>query len=178
MVTKEWLSYSTHRKSLRVSTPVGRQRSTYFLQIPLRYALPLVTVFAISHWILSQSFFVILIKWMDYTNAPSIVDNGFRTASLSWSPLAMMIMVIIAGILLIVFWAISWLKKYPNTRMPLARSASVCISAACHAPAGDEDAATRRVQWGAVEGLNAGDVGHATFCSKRVSPVVEGNTYA
>lgn len=178
MVSREWFSYSMHRKGLRVSRPVGQQRSTYFLQLPLRYSLPLMTVFALSHWVLSESFFVVLVKELDYTGMPTIVDKGFSTASLSWSPLAMMIMIIIGGVLLLGFWTVSWFKKYPPTGMPLAQSSSVCISSACHAPAGDENAATKRVQWGEVGEKDARGVGHACFTSEQVTPVVEGEIYA
>jgi len=63
-----------------------------------------------------------------------------------------MVTVIIGEVLLITLWAISWLKKYPNTGMPLARSSSVAISAACHAAIGDENAA--------IGEENASGVGH------------------
>ncbi|KIK55865.1 hypothetical protein GYMLUDRAFT_133530, partial [Collybiopsis luxurians FD-317 M1] len=55
----EWSSYSNSRKPLRVSNPCGEQRSTYFLQIPYRYALPLMAYSTVLHWLISQSIFLV-----------------------------------------------------------------------------------------------------------------------
>jgi hypothetical protein len=57
-VEAEWQSYGIKRKGLRVSSPKGLQRSTYFVSIPLKYGLNLMAVFSIFHWILSRSVFL------------------------------------------------------------------------------------------------------------------------
>jgi hypothetical protein len=61
-VEAEWQSYSLSRKSLRVFSPKGLQRSTYFISIPLKYGLTLQLAFAFFHWILSQSVFLIEVE--------------------------------------------------------------------------------------------------------------------
>lgn len=53
----EYLGFSTQRKVLRVTTPIGAQRSTYWLQLPYRYALPFMTAMATVLWFISQSIF-------------------------------------------------------------------------------------------------------------------------
>lgn len=59
----EWNSYSVHRKGLRVSTFLrGHQRSTYFLSLPYRYALPLISCSGLLHWLISQSLYVVIIR--------------------------------------------------------------------------------------------------------------------
>jgi hypothetical protein len=45
-------------KTLRVTSPRGQQRSTYFLALPVRYALPLILTSFLLHWALSQSLFL------------------------------------------------------------------------------------------------------------------------
>ncbi|EAT83304.2 hypothetical protein SNOG_09112 [Parastagonospora nodorum SN15] len=59
-MAREWESYMLHRKGLRVSdAPQGKQRSTYFLQLPYRLAIPFMFVSGFLHWIVSQSFFLL-----------------------------------------------------------------------------------------------------------------------
>jgi hypothetical protein len=47
-----------HRKALRVSEPVGIQRSSYFISLPLRYGIPVNVFSALFHWLISQSYFL------------------------------------------------------------------------------------------------------------------------
>ncbi|KAM0723366.1 hypothetical protein Q7P37_000352 [Cladosporium fusiforme] len=55
------------RKTLRVSSPCGLQRGTYFLSLPLRISCPVIAFFIALHWFASQSVAVINIKskWED-----------------------------------------------------------------------------------------------------------------
>jgi hypothetical protein len=46
------------RKTLRVSTPEGIQRSSYFVSMPLKYGIPLISAMSLLHWLISQSIFV------------------------------------------------------------------------------------------------------------------------
>ncbi|KAF9060494.1 hypothetical protein BDP27DRAFT_420498 [Rhodocollybia butyracea] len=47
----EWSSYAHSRKPLRVSDPHGEQRSTYFLNIPFRFGVPLMAYSSLLHWL-------------------------------------------------------------------------------------------------------------------------------
>lgn len=58
-INKEWQSYTVKRKALRVSSPVGLQRSTYFVSLPARYALPMMGLWALLHWMVSQGLFLL-----------------------------------------------------------------------------------------------------------------------
>ena len=61
-VEAEWQSYARKRKGLRVTSPKGLQRSTYFVSLPARYGLTLQVIFAFWHWTLSQSVFLIVVE--------------------------------------------------------------------------------------------------------------------
>ncbi|KAB8263535.1 hypothetical protein BDV32DRAFT_135786 [Aspergillus pseudonomiae] len=68
----EWSQYASQRKGLRVSSePMGTQRSTYFLSLPYRYAIPFMIVSTLVHWLISESLFLVMIE--AYT-----VDQHFR----------------------------------------------------------------------------------------------------
>jgi len=55
----EWASFSTQYKSLRVSIPRGgRQRSTYRLQLPYRYSVPLIIISVLLHWLYSNCIYL------------------------------------------------------------------------------------------------------------------------
>lgn len=54
----EWSHFAHRPKGLRVSSkPFGQQRSTYFLTLPYRYAIPLLVFFGTMHWFLPRSIF-------------------------------------------------------------------------------------------------------------------------
>jgi hypothetical protein len=52
-------------KALRVTSPEGKQRSTYFLALPVRFAGPLMLAFLFLHWTLSQSMFLTVLATYD-----------------------------------------------------------------------------------------------------------------
>jgi hypothetical protein len=58
---EEWNHLASTRKGLRVSRPMAEQRSTYFLQLPYQWALPLIIMSGMLHWLLSQSFFLVVV---------------------------------------------------------------------------------------------------------------------
>ena len=49
LAASEWSQFAVHRKGLRVSSPDKDQRSTYWLQLPWLYSLPLGISAAILH---------------------------------------------------------------------------------------------------------------------------------
>ncbi|EOD51686.1 hypothetical protein UCRNP2_1525 [Neofusicoccum parvum UCRNP2] len=57
-VAAEWGGHAGRRRALRVSVPRGRQRSSYFLQLPYRLGAPLLAASVLVHWLVSQSLFV------------------------------------------------------------------------------------------------------------------------
>ncbi|XPT03930.1 hypothetical protein M3J09_013016 [Ascochyta lentis] len=172
----EWMSYAHKRKGLRVSdSPTGEQRSTYFLQLPYRFSIPLITLSGTLHWLVSQSIFLVAIDYYDENGhpIPSKIDHesGFR--ALGYSPIAIIGLIVLGSVTVASIVGFGFL---PYKRgMTLAGSCSTVISAACHTV--DEDrAAELRVQWGVVS-IDSDGIGHCTFSSKEVKTVSEGEIY-
>jgi hypothetical protein len=59
VIASEWNNFSSERKTLRLSVPQGIQRSNYFLSLPYRYSVALMTCSGLLHWLISQSVFVV-----------------------------------------------------------------------------------------------------------------------
>ena len=57
LLSEEWSHFAHSRKALRVSRPKGSQCSSYFLQLPFKYAIPLFCLFTALQYFLSQGFF-------------------------------------------------------------------------------------------------------------------------
>jgi hypothetical protein len=76
LVNSEWQSYATKRKPFRVTTPVGYQRSTYFISLPVRYTAPVMILFSIMHWTLSQSVFLVYLQ--------GFASGGYQTNEAAW----------------------------------------------------------------------------------------------
>ena len=133
LAEREWASFASHRKGLRVSRPKGEQRSTFYLELPLRYGLPLVAASSLLHWLVSQSlFFVRILIFPSEAGDNNPQEPSTSITSCGYSPIAIFF-VILTGCTMLIGMLILGLKKYP-VGMPLAGSCSAVISAACHPP--------------------------------------------
>jgi hypothetical protein len=54
----EWASFGTEYKPLRVSVKKGLQKSSYRLQLPYRWSIPLILVSLLLHWLYSNAIYV------------------------------------------------------------------------------------------------------------------------
>ncbi|KAJ3566646.1 hypothetical protein NPX13_g7059 [Xylaria arbuscula] len=147
-----------HRKPLRVSEPVGIQRSSYFISLPLRYGIPLNLFSAVFHWLISQSFFLARITALmpDGTE-----DYGNSFSTLGYSPYAVIITGIVAFSNMMAIIMIGC-RKYDGT-MSMVSTNSMAISAACHSlPEDREFGHQLPLQWGVVE-INQEGIGHCAF---------------
>ncbi|KAF7113944.1 hypothetical protein CNMCM5793_006127 [Aspergillus hiratsukae] len=164
----EYSRYGVQRKALRVSWPRGQQRSTFWLTIPYRYAVPLMVLWAVLHWLVSQSlFYVNIIAYdlsYDQTSYPV-------TSALGYSPISIILTMIVGGVLLLGLVVLG-LIPLPSL-MPVAAGCSVVISAACHPPPQDEDdhPALKPVMWGEIReeedttDADSRESGHCSFTS-------------
>jgi hypothetical protein len=168
--TAEWNSFATSRKGLRVTKPFGEQRSTYFLQLPYKWALPLMVFSGCLHWLLSQTFYLIRI---DFFNRKGELEKWTSACGISFSSLLTFCLVA-----LVVVCALRWVGRRPMyPKLPLAESCSLMISAACH-PAPDEvDAHLAKVKWGVVTGMTVKGQRHCSLSSKPVEKPKVGNVY-
>lgn len=167
---REWMQYFTRRQPLRVTSPIGQQRSTYWLQLPYHYSLPLLALSSVLSWLASQSLFVVRVAVRD---PRQLLTPGYTISTCGYSPGAIALTMITGGVIALAAIA-TGLRKYP-AGMPLSATCSGAISAACHPPAEDSDAAVLPVQWGVVS--IKGAVGHCSFSSKLVAPPIPGQRY-
>lgn len=125
LLAHEWSAYFTKHKSLRVlSSRQGQQRSTYFLQLPYRYAILLLFLSTLLHWLTSQS---TLSSPLNYTTCTTsdhssnrrcdhwkkdyVISNGQKFSAycgndvitFGYSPLGILLSLITALPLLLVF---------------------------------------------------------------------------
>ncbi|KAF1922793.1 uncharacterized protein M421DRAFT_426533 [Didymella exigua CBS 183.55] len=131
----EWNNLAFTRKGLRVSEPRGEQQSTYFLQLPYRWAMPLIVLGTALHWLLSQTFFLVRI---DVFN-----EDGYLTTEGSRSACGTSVSSFI--VFFVVFFGLCIAVRVQASRnlvtgLPQAASNSLVISAACHPPSDEIDA--------------------------------------
>ncbi|KAI0455296.1 hypothetical protein F5B21DRAFT_524017 [Xylaria acuta] len=147
-----------HRKPLRVSEPVGIQRSSYFISLPLRYGVPVNLFSAVFHWLISQSFFLARVTAL-LPNGEEDYANSFST--LGYSPYAIIITGITAFANIMIIILLSC-RKYDGT-MSMVSTNSMAISAACHSLAEDREFGHQLpLQWGVVE-IGEDGIGHCAF---------------
>jgi len=188
----EWESYAKNRKALRVTAkPRGEQRSTYFLSLPYRIAVPLLISSGVLHWLVSQAIFLVVLDYRAYdprsqswttvysesvkSNTEIGIKNGtfFRCG---FSPLATIILLAAVFLMFIGLFFRGWWQL--NMTMPVAGNCSAAIAAACHLPPGEngQETSISKVQWGAT-GYSDGGMGHCAFSMFEVVAPQEGFLY-
>ncbi|CZR64654.1 uncharacterized protein PAC_14552 [Phialocephala subalpina] len=179
----EWTNFALERKSFRVSNPVGIQRSTYWLQLPYLYSVPLLVGSGLVHWILSEAFFLVRIFFFDRAGqqtSPASLSTGINPSGNTltvpgYSPKAILAAIIVSAIM---FAVLVWneFRAYKSA-MPLVVNSSFVISAACHRPDDDADAAYTRVMWGAVSHPDGDLPEHCCITSHKLQPPIVGEHY-
>lgn len=166
----EWNDLAHFRRPLRVTSPRGSQRSTYFLSLPYTYIIPILATSSITHWILSQSLFLVAI---DIFNSQGNANPTQSILTCGFSCIALIFLIAIGWLVLLAGVGLG-LRRYKGG-IPLAGSCSAAISAACHPLADDVDVALMPVQWGVV-GIERG-VGHCALSGRYVSPPIPRRLY-
>lgn len=146
MMTAEYNDFAVERKTLRVSIPKGQQRSSYYLQLPYRYAVPLVICSGSLHWLISQSLFQV--KIIFYDNA-GVLQLNKDISACGWSPIAVCFTLGLGGIMILGLCVLGCRKLHKG--MPVMRSNSLDIGAACHPPIPNEEMALKPVSYGAAD---------------------------
>lgn len=170
---EEWGRFATHRKALRVSNPEPGQRSTYWLNLPWSYSIPLILGSSFLHFIVSRSLYLVKINVMgpDGKDQPenSISACGYSTLMIL---LTLLFLVLMAGV-------VAALSFRPlDAPMPLVGTSSLAVSAACHHPNDVETEAHKPLLWGVTrKPTDGGKPGHCSFSSGMVSYPVPGQLY-
>ncbi|KAF6222037.1 hypothetical protein HO133_001123 [Letharia lupina] len=95
LLANEWAGYAYSRKSLRVTSPTGSQRSTYRLQLPYKYGVPLLVLSGILHWLVSQSIFLARISAF---TSEGVVDPGESISNIGYSNIAIITVIALGTI--------------------------------------------------------------------------------
>lgn len=177
LLADEWNDYAHHRKTLRVTSPSGDQRSTYRLQLPYKYGIPLIVMSGLLHWLVSQSIFLARVSVYDDTGEE---NTSGSISTCGYSCIAIIFTILLGSVVVMLGIANGFRKYKPG--MPLAGSCSAAISAACHPPEADTFSSTNAVMWGVVDHETTKDgvdtVGHCSLTSLDVKAPSRGEMYA
>lgn len=142
LVAAEWIRFlkPEGKKPLRVSSPVGMQRSSYMLSLPMSYSVPLMLAFMLLHWLISQSVFIIqttaLAPGPDTYRLPN-----YDSSAVGYSVLGTILSTATGAVLvlgLIVNAVVRKFKDVPSEFLAMGTN-SAAISAVCHPPPDDKD---------------------------------------
>lgn len=177
LLAEEWTGYAHQRKTLRVTSPTGKQRSTYRLHIPYSYGVSLLIMFGVLHWLVSQS---LLLARVNVYDSNGNIDDNQSTSTCGYSLIATMFSLIVGAIIVLLLVATGFPRYKPG--MPFVGSCSAAISAACHRPREDVNASKLPLKWGVVgheTNERTGDrIGHCAFFSFNVDTPIKGELYA
>jgi hypothetical protein len=148
-VAAEWMSFSIKRQPLRVTKPEGEQISTYWLQLPYPYSLTILVVMVLLHWLVSKSVFLASINF--YRDDEALDGPDTKVTGCGYSCVAI-IFAIALGLLLLAMLIGTGFRRYPGG-IPLVSTCSAAISAGCHPPPEDSDAALKRLNGLSLRGL-------------------------
>ena len=172
LLSSDWNGYAHERKFLRVTSPTGSQRSTYRLQLPYKYGIPLLIISGTMRWLVSQSLFLARI---DKDNVDGRETPFYSVGSdMGYSRLAFLTPLFL-GSVVVILGILNCCRSY-RPGIPLVGSCSAAISAACHRPKEDEDAADKPLMWGVVSMRDG--VGYCCFTSFEVRTPIEDELYA
>ncbi|PUU76462.1 hypothetical protein B9Z19DRAFT_990571 [Tuber borchii] len=157
----EWSLFGHNHCTLRVTSPRPGQRSTYWLQIPYTYAIPLMALSGLLHWLTSQSIFLARVE----IYYPFGGEVSRRISTVGYSCIAI-ISVLILGILALLAAAGMGYKRF-SAEITTVGCCSAAISAACHAWGADsEEIVGKKVRWGDVGCVPNLGVRHFSFPSE------------
>ncbi|KAK8133474.1 hypothetical protein PG984_005486 [Apiospora sp. TS-2023a] len=137
-VENEWNLYGLSYKPLRVSYPEGQQTSTYRLQLPYKYSIPLMGTSTALHWLVSNSLFIVIINGRsDIITYDESLLNDFGLSegtfvAAGYSDLSILILLICGTVFVT---SPLWFKGIKlKSDMVFGGTNSLVLSAACHVP--------------------------------------------
>ena len=161
----EWSLFGHHHCTLRVTSPCPGQRSTYRLQIPYTYAISLMTLSALLHWLTSQSIFIVKFDSFGQFREPTPVV--LRNV-LGYSCIGTIFTLTLAIVALRTVGGMGY-RKFA-ARITTVGSCSAAISVACHLGSADpQEIIEKKVHWRDVQVAPSLGVRHLTFRAARVS---------
>jgi hypothetical protein len=192
LANREWARYAVKRAALRVSVPDAGQRSTYFLQLPYSWSIPLIVVSILLHWFVSQSIFLARIAVYKDGNLVStfqdrlsqyhnIRTNGALFSGVGYSDTGLLAAICWGSALVGSCLLVAGVFTYPQG-LPLGGTNSAVISAACHlrheVDDREEHATEKPLKWGVTIQGDTDRIGHCCFSSRDVEVPRVGYLYA
>lgn len=181
---KEWSRFASSRRALRVTAPVTGQMSTYYLQLPYTFAIPLLFLSGTLHWLMSSSLFLADVTFIDDTGTGDTFNlaagsddwnHGISTAG--YSCIAIFCAIVVGSVAVLAAIVVGF--RQFDSEIPLVGNCSAAISAACHPLAEDEEVWKKQLMWGVVDETEGEKgVGHCSFSGLEVGRPVEGKLYA
>jgi hypothetical protein len=170
----EWSQFAKRRKALRVSNPRMEQRSTYWLQLPLSYSVPLIITSGVLHWLVGRSLFLVKIDVYGFDGQR---ETWRDISACGYSSLAILLVMVLLCLMALALGLVARRRLQPG--MPATGTSSGAISAACHPLDVDRahDAAFRPLMWGVVKEPNGSEPGHCSFTTMEVAGPVDGMYY-
>ncbi|TLD22192.1 hypothetical protein PspLS_08162 [Pyricularia sp. CBS 133598] len=137
-VEQEWNLYGQSYKPLRVSYPKGGQISTYRLQLPYKYSVPLIAGSILMHWLISNCLYLTILEG----------DSGFpqslhglntylgvsEEAAIAVGFSSQSILITFLCGCIIALSPLIFRRRKLKSQMVLGGTNSLVISAACHVP--------------------------------------------
>ncbi|PUU76464.1 hypothetical protein B9Z19DRAFT_1052015 [Tuber borchii] len=159
----EWSLLGHNHCTLRVTSPRPGQRSTYWLQVPYTYAIPLMTLSGLLHWLTSQSIFLARVEVSDQFGWE--ISSTINTVG--YSCIAIIFVLTLCILALLAAGGMGFNSF--SAEITTVGCCSAAISAACHSRGADaEGIVGKKVRWGDVGyGPNQG-VKHLTFRVRRM----------
>jgi hypothetical protein len=132
-MAKEWALMSTAYRPLRVTDPKGDQISTYRLQLPYKYSIPLIMLSIFLHWLLSNTLYTFVSEGSYFLNVDTSVDNVLPSDSaavVGYSSWSLLVLLAVSAVLIWVPLGFGYLRLPGH--MVTVGSNSLALSAACH----------------------------------------------
>lgn len=170
---EEWARFATQRKALRVSVPEPGQRSTYWLNLPWSYSIPLIITSTLLHYLVSKSLYLVKINVI---GADGLDQSDNSISACGYSTLMSLFTVITLVVMASVVIGLSF--RPLNAPVPLVGTASLAISAACHHPNDPETEARKPLLWGVTRRPVDGKPGHCSLSSEEIEHPVPGELYS
>ena len=170
----EWSHLGHSHRTLRVTSPRPGQRSTYWLQMPYTYAIPLMTLSGLLHWLTSQSIFFARVEVSDAFGRETFV----AISSVGYSCIAI---IFVLGLCILALLAAAGMgfKRF-SAEITTVGCCSAAISAACHTLGVDsKEIVGKKLRWGDVGHVPNLGVRHLTFSSEEeIGKPVFGEVYS
>ncbi|MGI4815484.1 MAG: hypothetical protein ACRYGG_19400, partial [Janthinobacterium lividum] len=149
LLSREFTDFAWKRKGLRVSVPRGEQKRSHWLTLPYTFSVPLLVAASVLHWLLLEAIFLDEIQ----ISSPLSEDLGTGWTGNSFSNVilnaeALFVLLVVGGFLILVMLGIGF-RTY-TSGIPIVRSDSLAISAACHPRSGKRREAYKKIMWGVV----------------------------